>query len=74
MCRQTQSVILSRESTRWEDRAVKERLSTMGKKGFTAVDLANQRSLTVWLVWPPAYLIVCCLYCLECAIEKNPVI
>lgn len=46
----------------------------VGKKAFPAIDLTNQTSLTVCLVWPPAYLIVCCLYCLECAMQKNPII
>lgn len=68
------NVILSRWSTGKKDKAVEERLSTVGKKAFTAIDLVNQPSLTAWLEWPPAYLIVCCLFCLECTVEKNPII
>lgn len=56
------------------DKVVKERLLTMGKKVFAAIDLANYPSLTVWLVWSPVYRIVCCLYCLECAVQKNAII
>ena len=74
MCRQTQTLSSPGRAQGEKDKAIKERLSTVGKKAFTAIGLANQASLTVWLVWPPAYLIVCCLYCLECAVEMNPII